>query len=96
MTGLTLILMCFIYFICIGLDIAMFFLQIRLILIWRNIAWLVPFDNTGKSLVDAVSNKISVYFKTQKQLTEKGKLIIALIAFAIIRVILGTILKAIY
>ena len=94
MSGLTFLLMCFIYFICIGIDVVMFFLQIRLILLWKNIGWLVPFDNTGKPLVDSVTGKISIYLKTQKPLSEKGKLIIALIAFAIVRIILGTILKA--
>ena len=94
MSGLNYLLMCFMYFICIGLDIAMFFLQIRLILLWKNIVWLVPFDNAGKSLVDFITNKSTIFLKTQRLLSEKGKLIIALIAFAIVRIILGTILKA--
>jgi len=94
MTGLTFLLMCFIYFVCIGLDVVMFFLQIRLILLWRNINWLVPIDNAGQLLVNSINDKVSIYLKIQKPLSEKGKLIIALIAFAIIRIILGTILKA--
>jgi len=93
MTGLTYLLMCFLYFVCVGLDIAMFFLQIRLILLWRNVNWLVPFDNTGKSLVNAVTAKVPRFLKTQNPLSERGKLIVALVAFAIARIILGTILK---
>lgn len=93
MTGLTYLLMCFLYFVCVGLDVAMFFLQIRLILLWRAVNWLVPFDNAGKSLVHAVTSKVPRFLKTQNSLSEKGKLIIALAVFAIARVILGTILR---
>ncbi len=94
MTGLTYPLMCFLYFVCVGLDIAMFFLQLRLVVLWRNVSWLVPFDNAGKTLVNAITTKVSQFLKTQNPLSERGKLIVALIVFAIARVILGTILKA--
>ena len=93
MTGLTYILMCFLYFVCVGLDIAMFFLQIRLILLWRTVNWLIPFDNAGKSLVTTVTAKVPQFLKNQNQLSERGKLIIALVVFVIARVILGTILR---
>jgi len=93
MTGLTYLLMCFLYFVCVGLDITMFFLQIRLVLLWRNVNWLVPFDNAGKSLVNAVTAKVSRFLKTQNPLSERGKLIVGLIAFAMARIILGTILR---
>ena len=93
MTGLTYLMMCFVYFICVSLDVVIFFLQIRLIILWKNISWLVPFDNAGKSLVDAVTSKVPQLLKTKNPLSEKGKLIAALLAFAIARVILGTILK---
>jgi hypothetical protein len=72
----------------------MFFLQIRLIVLWRNVNWFIPFDNAGKSLVNAVTAKVSQFLKTQNPLSERGKLIVALVVFAIARVILGTILKA--
>ncbi len=85
--------MCFLYFVCVGLDIAMFFLQIRLVLLWKNVNWLVPFDNAGKTLVNAVTAKVPQFLKTQNPLSERGKLIIALVVFAIARIILGTILR---
>ncbi len=94
MTGLTYPLMCFLNFICLGLDIAMFFLQIRLVVLWKNVNWLVPFDNAGKTLVNAVIAKVPQFLKTQNPLSERGKLIVALVAFAIARVVLGTILRA--
>ncbi|MDT8302189.1 MAG: hypothetical protein RQ760_11950 [Sedimentisphaerales bacterium] len=94
MTGLTYLLMCFLYFVCIGVDIAMFFLQIRLVVLWRNVNWLAPFDHAGKTLVNAITTKVSQFLKTQNPLSERGKLIVALIVFTIARVILGTILRA--
>ena len=93
MTGLTNLLMCCLYCVCVGLDVAMFFLQIRLVLLWRAVNWLVPFDNAGKLLVTAVTAKVPQFLKTQNQLSERGKLIIALVVFAIARIILGTILR---
>jgi len=93
MTGLTYLLMCCLYFVCVGLDVAMFFLQIRLILLWRNVNWLTPFDNAGKPLVNTVIAKVPQFLGTQNQLSERGKLIIALAVFAIARIILGTFLR---
>ena len=93
MTGLTYLLMCFLYFVCVGLDVAMFFFQIRLILQWRTVNWLVPFDDAGKSLVNAVTAKVSQFLNPKNPLSERGKLIIALVAFAIARIILGIILR---
>ena len=91
MTGLTYLLMCFLYFVCVGLDIAMFFLQIRLILLWKAVSWLVPFDNAGNSLVNAVTAKVPQFLKTQNPLSERGKLIATLMVLAIARIILGSI-----
>ena len=93
MTGLTYLLMCCLYFVCIGLDVAMFFLQVRLILQWRRFNWLVPFDNVGKPLVNAVTAKVPQLLKTQTPLSERGKLIIALLVFAVARIILAAILR---
>ncbi len=93
MTAIIYLLMCLLYFICVGLDIMMFFLQIRLVVLWRNVNWLIPFDNAGRSLVNTVTAKVSQLLKTKNPLSERGKLIVALVAFAIARIILGTILR---
>jgi hypothetical protein len=93
MTAIIYLLMCLLYFVCVGIDVVMFFLQVRLVLLWRSISWLVPFDNAGKTLVNTVTTKVPQFLKTRKQLSEKGKLIAALIAFAIARIILGVILR---
>lgn len=52
MVALTLLARYLLNMICTGITIALFFLQIRLILTWIEIAWLVPFDNAGRSIVD--------------------------------------------
>ena len=80
------------YFVCIGLDIAIFFIQIRLILLWKNISWLVPFDNTGKPLVNAITRRATGLLKTKRPLSERGKLILILLVFVIARIILAAIL----
>lgn len=90
MAALIYLLKCMVYFVCVGLDVAMFFLQIRLILRWKKIAFLVPFDKTGQPLVAAVTKKVSMLFQTRPPLSEKGKLIVALVIAALARIILGT------
>lgn len=94
MNPLNYLLGCFLYFICVGLDVAMFFLQIRLIQNYRTVNWLTPFNDAGKSLVDAISAKVPRYFKTKRPLSEKEKLVVALIVFVLLRIILGSIINS--
>ncbi|AQQ70914.1 hypothetical protein SMSP2_01277 [Limihaloglobus sulfuriphilus] len=89
MTALVYLLMCIIYFICVGLDIIMFFLQVRLLFTWRNIQWLRPFDTAGTPIVDMVTAQLPRFTKTSKPLSEKGKLIIALLMTATLRMTFG-------
>jgi len=81
------------YFVVLGIDIAIFFLQIRLILLWKNISWLIPFDDTGKPLVNAITKRASGLLKTKRPLSERGKLILILLVFFIARIILAAILR---
>jgi hypothetical protein len=94
MTALTYLFLSSIYFFCVGLDVIMFFLQIRLILLWKNISWLIPFDNAGKPLVSAITERASGLLKTKRPLSERGKLILVLLVFFIARIILAAILKS--
>jgi hypothetical protein len=93
MAALIYLMLSILYFVCIGLDIAMFFLQVRLILLWKNISWLVPFDETGQPLVNALTGWVSRLLKTKRPLSERGKVIIALLAFVLIRIALSAIYK---
>ena len=81
------------HFLCIGLDITIFFLQIRLVLLWKDINWLVPFDDAGKSIVKAITLRVPAILSTKQPLSEKGKLIVALAVLVLLRIILGMVLR---
>ncbi len=93
MTALTYLFLSSIYFLCVGLDVVMFFIQIRLVLLWRNVSWLVPFDSAGKPVVNHVIRWPSRFFPPERPLSERGKLIITLLAAALVRIILAAILR---
>jgi len=65
MVALTLLARYLLNMICTGITIALFFLQIRFILSWFEIAWLVPFDNAGRSIVDGLTIPLPIV-KTEK------------------------------
>ena len=92
MTAVIYILICVLYFVCVALDITIFFLQIRLIMFWRQIKWLVPFETCGRPIVDSITMEVPRFLKTKQPMSEKGKLIAALAAFALVRIVLGMIL----
>ena len=75
---------------CIAIDIAIFFVAIRLFLMWRSISWLEWMNDIGKRLVDGVSTYICRlwYQKSQKQLSEKGELLFSIAVLLIARIIL--------
>ena len=93
MAGLIYLMLGVLYFICIGIDIAIFFVEIRLILLWKNVNWLVPFDQAGKPLIEALTRQSCRLLKTKRPLSQRGKLIIILLAFALIRIVLGAIYR---
>ena len=93
MFGVAYLLMCVLHFVCIGLDVTIFFLQIRFVLLWKDVSWLVPFDIAGKSIVDAVTLRVPAILKTRQPLSEKGKIMVALVALVVLRIILGMVLR---
>ena len=93
MTALIHLVLGLLYFVCIGLDVAIFFMQIRLILLWKNVGWLVPFDNIGTPLVNSLTSTASGLFKTKSRLSQKGMLIVVLLVFVMTRIILTEILR---
>ena len=82
-------------FITIGIDIAIFFLIVRLILTWRNFRWLVPFDKTGSSLVEAITQAAGKVFSSRwsKKLSEKGKILTCFVGLMIIKLIISALLN---
>ena len=93
MTPLIHLVLGLLYFVCIGLDVAIFFVQIRLILLWKNVSWLVPFDNVGRPLVNSLIRAASDLFRTKRPLSQKGMLILVLLALIITRIILIAVLR---
>ena len=84
------ILLAILHITCVGLDIAILLLLCRLILMWRSISWLERLNDIGKNLVDALGAYAGRlwYRGTQKPLSEKGQLIVSLLALSIIRLVL--------
>lgn len=79
------------YFIVMGIDIAVFFLVIRLILAWRDVRWLVPFDRIGGDIVEKVTVTVSgcVSQRSSRKLSKKGALFISILILTAARHILA-------
>ena len=75
---------------CIAIDIAIFFVAIRLFLMWRSLSWLEWMNDIGKRLVDGVTTYICQFWyrKSQKHLSEKGKLLFSIAVLLIARIVL--------
>jgi hypothetical protein len=81
----------------IGLDITVFFICVRILLTWKRIAWLEPFDDAGKRLVDAVTNKIGCFWNRnlKKRLTQRSLLLVSLIILEFGRIILSYLARSV-
>jgi len=77
--------------ICIGIDIAIFFLLCRFVLMWRTRGWLERLNDVGKSLVDAVTGHVGQLWhrKTQKLLSDKGELAVSIVALSLVRLVIS-------
>lgn len=80
----------FLNLLCIGIDIALFFVAVRLILMWRDKSWLARLNSVGKEFVDALLSATSRlwYRATQKKLSVKGELLVSVLALSIVRLLL--------
>lgn len=83
----------FLNIVCIGVDIALFFIGVRLVLMWRNISWLERLNDVGKGLVDALaaSGGRLWYRAVQKKLSDRGELFVSVLALSIARLLLSEI-----
>jgi len=68
------------YLVHLGINIAVFFTVIRLILMWKHFIWLAKFDAIGKPLVNGMTNAIGKFVETRwhKNLSEKSRLLVSL------------------
>jgi len=87
MFGLLLVIL---HLVCIGIDIAIFFLLIRLVLMRRSISWLERLNDVGRGLVDAVIVKAATVWDraVQKQLSDRGAFLVSLLGLLLVRLLL--------
>ena len=62
-------------------SILQFFLLVRTVLLWKNVAWLKSFDSAGKDLVDGFITLLNrlFYWMCRRHLSTKGSVIVGLI-----------------
>lgn len=74
----------------VGLDVCLFFLLIRFVLIWRSNGWLERFNDAGRTLVDAIVAKVgALWFRAvQKKLSQRGELLVSFVGLSIVRLVL--------
>ncbi len=75
--------------LCVAINIIAFFLIVRAIMLWKEIAWLKPFDDAGKNLVYRYSEMIdhSWYQAMKRHLATKGKLLVGLVVLELARLL---------
>ncbi|MBC8481581.1 MAG: hypothetical protein H8D47_02840 [Planctomycetes bacterium] len=76
-------------FVCVGINVTAFFLVVRAVLLWKEILWLKPFDDAGKTLVNSYTKIIDRLWSrmAQRHLALKGKLLIGLILLELSRIL---------
>ena len=79
-----------IYLVHLGINIAVFFTVIRLILTWKHFAWLAHFDTVGRPLINSMTNAVGKFIETKwhKKLSEKGNLLVCLMLLTTAELIL--------
>ena len=75
-------------FVCVGINVTAFFLVVRAVLLWKEVSWLKPFDDAGKTLVNTYTKMIDRLWSqvAQKRLATKGKLLIGLVLLELTRI----------
>ncbi len=71
------------YFVCLGLDIVMFFMWIHILLSWRRIRWLVPLGQIGGPLIETLIRSVDVYLRQRLNLHFKRRSLVCLVFVAI-------------
>lgn len=74
----------------IGIDILEFFIIVKLLLMWRPIKWLVPYDTAGKDLVNSFVAVVSKRWSRwqNSELSIRGQLIVGLLILIVLRNVL--------
>ena len=81
------------YLVHLGINIAMLFVMVRLILTWKHFNWLTHLDKVGRPLVDNMTTSVGHFFhiRWKRRLSEKGRLFICLVLLSIAEITLSSI-----
>ncbi|MCK4998031.1 MAG: hypothetical protein KAS23_00800 [Anaerohalosphaera sp.] len=74
-----------------AVNITEFFLLVRTVMLFKEVAWLKPFDTAGKDLTASYTTRIdSLFYRIKsKHLSERGRMIIGLVVLELIKAFLG-------
>ena len=77
----------FLNLICIGIDITVFCVIVKMILNRWTVSWLIPFDVAGKRLVDSYTDLVEKHWRkvSPTVLTPQGRLAMGLVILIISR-----------
>jgi hypothetical protein len=84
------------YLICIGIDITIFFLVVRLVVTEWHTSCLEGFDGVGKSLVDGVRRNVrALWFRVaQRHLSQRGELLFGILALYVAEVVVCVVARS--
>ena len=82
------------YFVCVGIDIAMFFLLVHLIMSWRHVPWLASFERIGRPLVEKIVAATGTLLPNRlgNRLSDIGRSAVGLMMLSVCKYGLGALL----
>ena len=74
-----------------AINIIEFFLLVRAVMLFKEVAWLKPFDTTGKALAVNFMTRIDGMFYRirSRRLSEKGRIFVGLVVLELIKLLIG-------
>lgn len=74
-----------------AIDITEFFLLVRAVMLFKEVAWLKHFDTAGKELTASYTTRIdSLFYRIKsKHLSERGRIIVSLVVLELVKVLIG-------
>lgn len=78
------------YILTLAIDITVFFLIVRVVILWKKYSWLNPFNEAGKALVDEYTMFVDRLWARiiNRNLAPKGRLLIGLVMLELARLLL--------
>lgn len=87
----TILLIAFMHLVLTAINIVEFFLLVRAVLLWKEVAWLRSFDTSGESLVSSFTTSVDrlSYRVSNRHLSTRGGVVIGLLALELIRMMIA-------